>query len=111
MDIIRADSGSITLFGEPMSRDQLDRLGYLPEERGLYTKQPVLNVMTYFGTLKGLDRAEARRRSREWLERVGLSEVASWRVERLSKGMSQKVQIASTLPPHPGLCGPGRAVS
>ena len=67
MDIIRADSGSITLFGEPHRREHLDRLGYLPEERGLYTKQPVQNVMTYFGTLKGLDRAEARRRSREWL--------------------------------------------
>ncbi len=104
MDIIRADAGSITLFGGPLSRDHLDRLGYLPEERGLYLKQSVINVMTYFGTLKGLDRAEARRRSREWLERVGLAEVASWRVERLSKGMSQKVQIAATLLPDPELC-------
>ncbi len=104
MDIIRADSGTITLFGERHRREHLDRLGYLPEERGLYKKQPVLHVMTYFGTLKGLDRTEARRKSREWLERLGLGEVASWRVERLSKGMSQKVQIASTLLADPDLC-------
>jgi ABC-2 type transport system ATP-binding protein len=103
MDIIRADSGSITLFGEPHARAHLDRVGYLPEERGLYRKQTVLPVMTYFGTLKGLDRVEARKRSREWLERVGLAEVASWRVERLSKGMGQKVQIAATLLADPDL--------
>jgi len=104
MDIIRPDSGRITLFGEPYRRDHLDRLGYLPEERGLYTKQVVLDVMTYFGALKGLHRAEARRRSRQWLERMGLSEVATWRIERLSKGMSQKVQIAATLLADPDLC-------
>jgi ABC-2 type transport system ATP-binding protein len=103
MDIIRADSGSITLFGEPHARAHLDRVGYLPEERGLYRKQAVLPVMTYFGTLKGLDRAEARSRSREWLDRVGLGEVAAWRVERLSKGMGQKVQIAATLLADPDL--------
>jgi ABC-2 type transport system ATP-binding protein len=104
MDIIRADSGGISLFGEPHRREHLDRLGYLPEERGLYTKQPVLTVMTYFGTLKGLDRREARRRALYWLERIGLPEVAGWRVERLSKGMSQKVQIAATLVTDPDLC-------
>jgi len=104
MDIIRADSGSITVFGEPHRREHLDRMGYLPEELGLYTKQPVLAVLTYFGTLRGLERAEARRRGREWLERMGLAEVAAWRVERLSKGMSQKVQIAATLLADPDLC-------
>jgi ABC-2 type transport system ATP-binding protein len=104
MDIIRADSGTMMLFGEPHRREHLDRMGYLPEERGLYTKQPVLTVMTYFGTLKGLDRSEARRRALRWLERVGLREVAGWRVERLSKGMSQKVQIAATLISDPDLC-------
>ena len=65
MDIIRADSGAIHVFGEPRRRDHLDRLGYLPEERGLYTKQTVIDVMMYFGNLKGLDRAEARRRALE----------------------------------------------
>jgi len=104
MDIIRADSGSITLFGEPHSRKHLNRIGYLPEERGLYRKHKVLEVMTYFGMLKGLTRAEARRLSREWLARIGMPEVERWRVERLSKGMSQKVQLAATLLVDPALC-------
>ena len=60
------------MFGEPRRREHLDRLGYLPEERGLYTKLTVIDVMTYFGALKGLSRHEARRRSHEWLERVEL---------------------------------------
>ncbi len=63
MDIIRPDSGEVRLFGELRAREHLDRLGYLPEERGLYTKLPVVEVMTYFGALKGLTRAEARRRA------------------------------------------------
>jgi len=104
MDIIRADTGTVTLFGAPRSRDHLDRIGYLPEERGLYTKQKVLDVMTYFGTLRGLERREARTRSRQWLERMDLAETADWRVERLSKGMSQKVQIAVTFLTDPPLC-------
>jgi len=104
MDILRADSGGVTLLGAPHRRQTLDRVGYLPEERGLYTKQPVLEVMTYFGSLKGLSRAEARRRGRVWLERIGLAETAAWRVERLSKGMSQKVQIAAALLHDPELC-------
>jgi ABC-2 type transport system ATP-binding protein len=104
MDIIRADRGSVIVFGEPRRRDHLDRLGYLPEERGLYTKQPVIEVMTYFGALKGLTRAEARRRSLAWLEKVELPHVANWKVDRLSKGMSQKVQFASALLTDPDLC-------
>ncbi len=104
MDIIRPDSGQVMVFGEPRRREHLDRLGYLPEERGLYTKLPVIDVMMYFGALKGLDRQEARRRSLEWLERVQLPEVASWKIERLSKGMSQKVQIAAILLSDPELC-------
>ena len=104
MDIVRADRGTVTLFGEPRSRDHLDRLGYLPEERGLYAKQSVIDVMTYFGALKGLSRAESRRRSLAWLERVELAHVAGWKVDRLSKGMSQKVQIAAALVSDPDLC-------
>jgi ABC-2 type transport system ATP-binding protein len=103
MDILRADGGSIRLFDKARRREHLDRVGYLPEERGLYTKQPVLEVMTYFGALKGLPRGEARRRAIAWLERIGLAETAKWRIERLSKGMSQKVQIAATLLPDPEL--------
>jgi ABC-2 type transport system ATP-binding protein len=104
MDIIRPDSGAVRVFGETRRRDHLDRLGYLPEERGLYTKLSVTDVMTYFGTLKGLSRAEARRRSIEWLGRVELSHVAGWKIDRLSKGMSQKVQISAALLSDPELC-------
>jgi ABC-2 type transport system ATP-binding protein len=104
MDIIRPDSGVVRVFGEPRRRAHLDRLGYLPEERGLYTRLSVLDVLTYFGALKSLSRAEARRRALEWLERVELAHVATWKVDRLSKGMSQKVQIAGVLMCDPELC-------
>jgi len=104
MDIIRADSGEVRVFGEPRRREHLDRMGYLPEERGLYTRLTVLDVMTYFGTLKGLPRATARTKAAEWLDRVELPHVGGWKVDRLSKGMSQKVQIASVLLSDPELC-------
>ena len=104
MDIIRADSGEVLVFGEPRRREHLDRMGYLPEERGLYTRLTVLDVMTYFGTLKGLPRATARKKAAEWLDRVELPHVGGWKVDRLSKGMSQKVQIASVLLSDPELC-------
>ncbi len=97
MDIIRADAGRIELFGGTLNRDDLDRIGYLPEERGLYKKQNVQDVLTYFGELKGLPHKEARRRSLSWLEKIGLPETATWKTERLSKGMAQKVQIAASL--------------
>jgi len=104
MDIIRPDSGEVRVFGEVRRRHHLDRLGYLPEERGLYKKLTVIDVMTYFGALKGLSRQEAKRRSAEWLERVELPQVATWKIDRLSKGMSQKVQIAAALLSDPELC-------
>ena len=104
MDIIRPDEGRVLTFGHPRTRDDLDRLGYLPEERGLYTKLTVIDVMTYFGALKGLTRADARRRAVEWLEKIDLPQVVSWRIDRLSKGMSQKVQIAATLMSEPEVC-------
>ena len=104
MDIIRQDAGTVRVFGEPRRREHLDRLGYLPEERGLYTKLKVIDVLAYFGALKGLTRADAKRRGLEWLERVELPHVATWRVDRLSKGMSQKVQIAGALLADPELC-------
>jgi ABC-2 type transport system ATP-binding protein len=104
MDIIRPDAGTVRVFGEPRRREHLDRLGYLPEERGLYTKLRVIDILTYFGALKGLTRADARRRALHWLERVELPHVSTWKVDRLSKGMSQKVQIAGALLADPELC-------
>jgi ABC-2 type transport system ATP-binding protein len=103
MDIVRADSGRVEVFGEPLRREHLERLAYLPEERGLYTKQKVIDVMVYFAKLKGLSGAEARARATSWLDRLGLGATANQSVERLSKGMSQKVQIASTLLSSPEL--------
>jgi len=103
MDIIRPDAGSVRLFGSAIAREQLDRIGYLPEERGLYRKVRVIEVLTYFGELKGLTRADARRRGLDWLERVGLPAVAKQRLDALSKGMSQKVQLAVTLMTEPRL--------
>jgi ABC-2 type transport system ATP-binding protein len=104
MDIVRADRGEVSVFGVPRRREHLDRLGYLPEERGLYMRLPVADVMTYFGALKGLSRHEARQRSLAWLTQLELGHVASWRVDRLSKGMSQKVQIACALLSDPDIC-------
>jgi ABC-2 type transport system ATP-binding protein len=103
MDIVRADAGRITLFGSAHARESLDRVGYLPEERGLYTKHKVIEVMTYFATLKGLTRNDARTRAIAWLEKVGLGGVAKHSVERLSKGMMQKVQLAAALSTEPEL--------
>jgi ABC-2 type transport system ATP-binding protein len=104
LDIIRADQGTVTLFGRPLERKDLDRVAYLPEERGLYRRQRVLDVMMYFAELKGLSRAQAKKRSLEWLEKVALPGHAHDRIEKLSKGMSQKVQIATTLMTEPDLC-------
>ncbi|MBX3130162.1 MAG: ATP-binding cassette domain-containing protein [Polyangiaceae bacterium] len=104
MDIVRADQGRVLLFGRPLARELLDRVGYLPEERGLYTKHRVLDVMTYLGALRGLRDGEVRARARLWLDRVGLRDVEQLPVEKLSKGMSQKVQIAATLQAEPEIC-------
>jgi ABC-2 type transport system ATP-binding protein len=102
--IIGADSGSVRLFQQPLSRALLDRVGYLPEERGLYMQHTVLDAMTYLGALKGLRDAELKARARVWLERVGLEGVEQLSVSKLSKGMSQKVQLAATLQSEPALC-------
>ncbi len=104
MDIIRADAGRVLLDGAPLGSRVLDGVGYLPEERGLYRKQTVSEVLVYFGMLKGLSRRDARQRARKWLARLELGHTAAWRVERLSKGMSQKVQLAAALLCEPELC-------
>ena len=104
LSIIAADDGEIRLFQQPLSRTLLDRVGYLPEERGLYVQHSVLDAMTYLGALKGLRDAELKARARVWLERVGLQGVEQLPVSKLSKGMSQKVQLAATLQSEPELC-------
>ena len=103
LDIVRADEGSVRLVGAPLSRAGLDRVSYLPEERGLYKKTKVRSMLAYLGELKGLGRRAARERAEAWLARVGLSHVATQNVETLSKGMSQKVQLAGALMTDPEL--------
>ncbi len=97
MDILRPDRGAIYVNDKPSTEADSDRIGYLPEERGLYRKQRVLDVLGYFGKLKGMPGGEARRKAREALEHMGLGEWGKKKVEELSKGMQQKVQLAATL--------------
>ena len=104
LDILRADEGEVSLFGAAPNPKTLDRTAYLPEERGVYRRAKVRELLTYLGRLKGLKRSAARAATDHWLERVGLSHVADQRVESLSKGMTQKVQIAACLMTDPELC-------
>ncbi len=104
LDILRPDQGRVTLFGKPLHRDTLDRVSYLPEERGLYKKTKVIDALVYFGRLKGLKTKPATEAAYRWLDKVGMTHVARRNVETLSKGMSQKVQIAGALLSEPDLC-------
>ena len=98
MNIITPDEGRIEVLGrESASRDLSDRIGFLPEERGLYKKMKVIDHLTFFGEAKGIGRADARKRAGAWLERLGLSDWTLKKVEDLSKGMQQKVQFAGAL--------------
>ena len=103
MSILRPDEGELRVLGSPDAMTVKDRLGYLPEERGLYKKMRVGEILVYFARLKGLSSAEARRRSSELLERYGLGKWIEYRCEALSKGMGQKVQILATLIHQPEL--------
>ncbi len=97
MDIFAPDSGEILLSGRPRSSEDLERIGYLPEERGLYRKMTVLEHLTFLGELHGLPRREAMTRAASWLERLELADRAKSKVEELSKGMQQKIQLAGTV--------------
>jgi ABC-2 type transport system ATP-binding protein len=103
MDIIRPDAGSIFFDGGPISYELKHRIGYLPEERGLYKKQKVGEVVAFFGQLHGLEKTDAAERAHEWLARVDLDEWEKKKAEELSKGMQQKAQIALTLLHDPDL--------
>jgi ABC-2 type transport system ATP-binding protein len=97
MDIIAPDAGAILLDGRPLDTAVRDRIGYLPEERGLYRKEKVIDVLVYFGMLKGLERRSARDRALEGLRHFDLAEMAGRRCDQMSKGQQQKVQIIGTL--------------
>jgi ABC-2 type transport system ATP-binding protein len=99
MNILLPDSGSIRLLGSDPTSDRkvLNRVGYLPEERGLHRKMKVLDVIVFFAQLKGMDAKTAAREAGVWLERMGLADRAQSKVETLSKGMQQKVQFIATV--------------
>jgi ABC-2 type transport system ATP-binding protein len=103
MRIISIDSGSIRLDGDPIDDDRRRQIGYLPEDRGLYKKMKVLELLTFIGTIRGLSPGEAKRRSSAWLEQFELGDWATHKVEDLSKGMQQKVQIIGTILHRPQL--------
>ena len=108
LDIIEPDAGSIRLFGAPNTAPgAIDRVGYLPEERGLYRKMQVRRVLRFLAQLKGVSRRDADRRIAAWLERLGLvTPERDWglaRVDELSRGMQQKVQFIGALLHEPPL--------
>jgi len=103
MSIFYPDDGRISVLGQPRGELVKDRLGYLPEEKGLYKKMKVREIVTYFGTLKGMNRAEAWEKATQLLERYGLGEWLDKKCEALSKGMGQKVQLLGTLIHDPDL--------
>ncbi len=96
-------SGQLLIDGKPYAVDGGVKLGYLPEERGLYRKESVIDVMTYFGQLKGLSRTVARDESMKFLERVDLADKAKTRLDKLSGGQQQKVQLGVTVLADPEL--------
>jgi len=103
MGITIPDSGSISLFDKPFDRKSLERVGYLPEERGLYKKMKVLDQLVFFGELHGLTAGEARKRAVDWAKRLEIADSLLKKTEELSKGMQQKIQFISSLLHDPGL--------
>ncbi|HEV2386811.1 MAG TPA: ATP-binding cassette domain-containing protein [Candidatus Acidoferrales bacterium] len=95
--ILLPDEGSIQILGQPLGETTQDRLGYLPEERGLYPRMTVQAVLVFLGALKGLDEAEAGRRAAGWLERLEIGDWGPRKVNELSKGMQQKVQFIAAI--------------
>ncbi len=103
MDIIAPDSGQITFSENRQNRDFADQIGYLPEERGLYRKMKVKDVILFMAELRGMDRREALNEIGRWLQKMDLSEWENKRIEELSKGMAQKIQFIATVIHKPDL--------
>jgi len=103
MGILLPDEGQVELFGGDPDESRRKRVGYLPEERGLYRKMRVEDVIVFLGELRGLSPREARRRAQAWIERLELTDWSMKRVEDLSKGMQQKVQFIGTVLHEPDL--------
>lgn len=103
LDIFKPSDGTITVLGHRSALEVRRRIGYLPEEKGLYKKMKAWSVIAYFASLKGLARKEARQRARDLLERYGLGDFAEKPTEAFSKGMAQKVQVLASIAHDPEL--------
>jgi ABC-2 type transport system ATP-binding protein len=103
MDIIAPDAGEVLFFGRPRTANDLERVGYLPEERGLYRKMTVTDQLLFLAELHGLKRRQALPAIETWLDKVGLAEWAKKKVDELSKGMQQKIQLVGTVLHEPDL--------
>jgi ABC-2 type transport system ATP-binding protein len=103
MGILLPDEGAVSLFGGDPDLTRRTKVGYLPEERGVYRKMKCVEFVTFLAEIRGMPRAEGKRRALEWLERLGLPEWADRRVEDLSKGMQQKIQFIGTVIHEPEL--------
>ena len=103
LNIIAPDSGTITFDDKPFTPAMWNVIGYLPEERGLYRKSKILNTILYFASLKGMQAAEAKAAAIKWLDRFGLKDSAFRKVEELSKGNQQKVQLIISILHNPQL--------
>ncbi len=103
MRVLIPDEGSIRINGQPLSDRTQDLIGYLPEERGLYPRMQVRKVLTFLGALKGMPEAKAAERARAWLERLELGAWAEKKINDLSKGMQQKVQLIAAILHQPPL--------
>ena len=97
LDIFKPDTGKVNILGGPMNEEKKNKIGYLPEERGLYQDIPLERCLIYLATLKGLDEQEAAKRVAEYLERFDLAQSKKKKVKELSKGMQQKAQLITTL--------------
>lgn len=104
MQVFQADSGRVLIDGKPMDVNRV-RIGYLPEERGLYPKKLIMEQLLYFAALQGVPARQAKKDALRLLDRLGMSEYANKRLDTLSKGNQQKIQLVATL-----ICDPRRAV-
>jgi len=103
LGLYQPTAGELLVDGKPFSVSSGFKLGYLPEERGLYKKESVIDVMLYFGQLKGLSRSDAKKRAEAYLERVNLTDKANTQIDKLSGGQQQKIQLGITIMNDPDL--------
>ncbi len=102
MGVFSQDSGEVLIDGKPIDRKNI-KFGYLPEERGLYPKRVIGEQLEYFGELKGLSKSDAKASAKRWLERLGMSEYENKKLDTLSKGNQQKIQLAAALIANPDI--------